>query len=348
MRIDRHNYEEYFLLYVDNELTVDQKKQVEQFVKENPDLEEELVMLQQSRLIPDHTIVFEGKDLLIKEENNSFINLGNYEEWLVLYVDDELNPDEKTAVEKFAASHPHVRAELDLFLQIKLQPEELKFSNKKILYRKETKVKVLSVTWWRVAAAAMLIIAAGITTYSVITTRNNASDNRGIAAKKEQPPVKPLSPEQGKQQDQVVANSKDKQQVAVVTPNSNKLSKQKPSPRPATKQQFAENSSNENSVAQVEELKRRPEIISDREIQESKESQISVATAPVDRKQFINGPIVTNQSEETPDDYASNTENKRLRGIFRKATRFIERTSGINPANSDDKVLIGAMAVNLK
>jgi len=101
MKIDRHNYEEYFLLYVDNELSVDQKKQVELFVKENPDLEEELVMLQRSRLIPDDKIVFNEKHLLMREENNSFINVSNYEEWLVLYVDDELNEKEKLAVEKF-------------------------------------------------------------------------------------------------------------------------------------------------------------------------------------------------------------------------------------------------------
>ena len=61
MNIDRHNYEEYFLLYIDNELSVDQKKQVELFVQENPDLEEELVMLKQSRLIPDDSIVFDRK-----------------------------------------------------------------------------------------------------------------------------------------------------------------------------------------------------------------------------------------------------------------------------------------------
>src|SRR5215510_12188330 len=104
MNIDRHNYEEYFLLYIDNELDVDQKRQVELFVQENPDLDEELVMLKQSRLIPDESIVFDKKHLLLKEEiasaNNSFINLNNYEQWLIMYVDDELNAEEKMAVEK--------------------------------------------------------------------------------------------------------------------------------------------------------------------------------------------------------------------------------------------------------
>ena len=125
MKIDRHNYEEYFLLYTDNELTVEQMKQVELFVIDNPDLEEELVMLQQSRLIPDENIVFDKKHLLMKEQSDSFIDVGNYEEWLVSYVDNELNDEQRIVVEKFAASYPHVQQELALFKQTKLQPEKI-------------------------------------------------------------------------------------------------------------------------------------------------------------------------------------------------------------------------------
>src|SRR5262245_23009154 len=131
MNIDRHNYEEYFLLYIDNELTVDQKKQVELFVQENPDLEEELVMLKQSRLIQDDSIVFDKKHLIMEGDDlhhsskTSCMNLNNYEQWLIMYVDDELNAEEKAAVEKFASTHQHVQQELELFQQTKLQPEEI-------------------------------------------------------------------------------------------------------------------------------------------------------------------------------------------------------------------------------
>ena len=65
MNINRNNYEEYFLLYIDNELSVAEKNMVEAFVAANADLGEELVMLQQSIVKPD-TVAFPGKEKLIK------------------------------------------------------------------------------------------------------------------------------------------------------------------------------------------------------------------------------------------------------------------------------------------
>ena len=46
--INRYNYETYFLLYADNELSAIEKNSVDEFVLSNPDLGEELGMLLQT------------------------------------------------------------------------------------------------------------------------------------------------------------------------------------------------------------------------------------------------------------------------------------------------------------
>lgn len=66
MNLTRHNYEEYFLLYIDNELEEEARRWVEQFVKENPDLEEVFHALQHTVLDKDEVYAFEEKDLLYR------------------------------------------------------------------------------------------------------------------------------------------------------------------------------------------------------------------------------------------------------------------------------------------
>jgi hypothetical protein len=354
MNIDRHNYEEYFLLYIDNELNVEQKKQVELFVLENPDLEEELVMLKHSRLIPDDSIVFDKKHLLMKEENasgnHSFINLNNYEQWLIMYVDDELNAEEKVAVEKFAKTHQHVQHELELFLQTKLPAEELVFPNKEALYKQEKAVRVISMQWWRVAVAAVLIISAGITVYSVLINKNNNGTNKEItkttAEKKQVPSVNPGVP--AKQDPNVISGQQPNEQASVSIPprkQSNEKEKAQEQTEKENNQQLAYNPPNENVIdeqqattveidkASIEEPKMKDNIA----FEMPKENFNTGTVTPGDPKPPYDGP--TSQGE--------GTENKKFRGFFRKATRILERTTSINAAD-DDKVLIGGMAINLK
>src|SRR5688500_16224891 len=97
MNINRNNYEEYFLLYADKELSADEKSMVEMFVQQNPDLEEEFVMLQQSVVKPDNTIALEDKSSLFRKEalrQAQYINQANYEEKFLLYTDNELSSSE--------------------------------------------------------------------------------------------------------------------------------------------------------------------------------------------------------------------------------------------------------------
>src|ERR1043165_450552 len=93
MNINRHNYEEFFLLYVDNELSAADRNAVEIFVQNNTDLKEELSMLQQTVFDAD-TIFFDNKSSLLKEDITAL------QENLLLYIDDELKPADKLNTEK--------------------------------------------------------------------------------------------------------------------------------------------------------------------------------------------------------------------------------------------------------
>jgi len=362
MKIDRHNYEEYFLLYVDNELNPDQKKQVDAFVSENPDLEEELVMLQQSKLIPDDSIIYDGKEKLMRQETG--IELSNYQEWLLLYVDNELTTEQKFEVEKFAAEHDHVSEELNLFRQAKLDAEEkIIFIDKDSLYRTE-KVRVISMRWVRVAAAAVLILGGGFGVYSIINNNQTAKPpietatvKPDVAPQKNNPQSKvndqPVEPKHEtaatdeKQNENLAGTQKQIKQPKkpVVIPQNNILQKQ---------ESVLASNLNEKTLGHES-------IVTNNTTTEFNPGNNTTAVNVENGKHIFNNSDVTKGESKTPEGYtnvakttepvtevANNNENKRFRGFFRKATRFIERTTKLNPANDDDKLLIGSVAISLK
>jgi len=65
--ISMANYEEYFLLSIDNELTDLEKNEVEKFILKHPKVQEEYTLLQQTKLEPA-VIEFHGKETLYRTE----------------------------------------------------------------------------------------------------------------------------------------------------------------------------------------------------------------------------------------------------------------------------------------
>jgi len=169
MNINRHNYESYFLMYIDNELPVAERKAVDEFVQANPDLREELVMLQQSILQPGN-IVFEEKERLLQYESADI----NIQEKLLLHLDDELLPLEKIELEALIGSNKKIETEWNLLQQTKLSPDsETIFEDKGSLYRRETG-RVVAFPWRRLVAAAVFI---GFGIWGGLVYFNN--DNKG-------------------------------------------------------------------------------------------------------------------------------------------------------------------------
>lgn len=152
MNINRDNYESFFLLYTDNELSGAERKGVDLFVVANPDLLEELKMLQQSVLFPDN-IGFDFKQSLLKTELLS----SELEEKLLLYLDNELSSKEKNEIEQLIKKEAGVEKKWSDVRVAKLEADKtVIFKNKELLYRKESG-RLLVFSWRKLSAAAILI-----------------------------------------------------------------------------------------------------------------------------------------------------------------------------------------------
>src|SRR5581483_5655371 len=161
--VTRENYEAYFVMYIDNELTPAQRKAVDYFIQQNPDLEEELVMLKQSILRPNEKIVFTHIEQLLKNTAaQGLVNENNYEEYFVLYGDDELTTEQKIKVEQFVVKHPQYAQEFELIQQARLVPDTITFPDKTYLFRtEEDDNRVIAFPWWRISAAAVALLVIG-------------------------------------------------------------------------------------------------------------------------------------------------------------------------------------------
>lgn len=164
MQITRHNYENFFLLYVDNELSAADRKAVDVFVQVNPDLRIELEALQQTVVKADD-IILDKKDWLYREEEITAL-----QESLLLYADDELTAAEKQPVELLLATDETAKNEWSILSKTKLKPDmAVVFPDKKLLYRHEGG-RVVGFNWRRVAAAAVLL---GIVTWVGVSVYKN-------------------------------------------------------------------------------------------------------------------------------------------------------------------------------
>ncbi len=364
MNINRYNYEEFFLLYVDNELTKAERAAVEAFVHDNADLEEELVMLKQSKLRPDAHLKFEGKELLMKTENaGGLISEANYEEFFLLYVDDELDAAKRREVEEFAGRHPKLQQELSLLLQTKVEPEHaVVFPGKALLYKEEKERRPVIVIGWQriVAVAAVVLLALGI--FWISNTGNKQQDP---LAKKEQQPgsVKQDKPNLTKTQpakDQPSIQETDQPQVAI----KDKTNK----PVNSANRKYNEPVSNEKQLAyeqhKVETVKDPAEedgrLITSAAIgQAGKIASNNISTAletanVTSAVKIMSQPVAQAvpevQFDENEDVYIANTtvnRKNKLRGLFRKVTRVFEKTTNL-PAAEEKGIRIGSFEIALK
>ncbi len=176
MNINRHNYETFFLLYVDNELSASERKSVELFVLENADLEPELRSIIETTL-PEDVISYTTKEQLYKKEIDHETILEN----LLLLMDNELNSVVAMEMEALIISEHNIGNEWKILQQTKLDPnEKIVFENKSLLYRHE-KDRVITMRFWKIAIAAAILLGGLFTGISLL--KKSGPDENSTATK---------------------------------------------------------------------------------------------------------------------------------------------------------------------
>ncbi|MEE4178173.1 MAG: hypothetical protein V2I46_11760 [Bacteroides sp.] len=132
MRINRTNYEIFFLDYYEGNLSSAQVEELMAFLDQEPDLKAEFHDFELVRLHDADEVLFEGKASLKRGE----ITPENCERYFAAYVEGDLNPEECVAVENFAYSSPARQREFELMQKARLQTDySIVFPGKKALKR---------------------------------------------------------------------------------------------------------------------------------------------------------------------------------------------------------------------
>lgn len=155
MNINRNNYEEFFLLYADGELTSVEMQAVDAFTHQHPDLAEELRMLMEV-VLPNEQATMPGKNRLLKLTEWNETAPTPTQTALLLHLDGELPNTQAAEIENELEQNAAMQQDWAMLQQTRLQAPGISMPDKNRLYRQTAIRRPISPVWSRIAAAAML------------------------------------------------------------------------------------------------------------------------------------------------------------------------------------------------
>lgn len=339
--ITLQNYEEAFVLYVDNELDAAGRKAVEAFAVLHPHLGDELQALMATQLTADETIFFNKEDLL-----SPAMKLNAVDEDLLLYVDHELPRSGRQRIEQKIETDHDYASQHALLMKAKLDPAEaVPHPAKKELYRHSERVVAMR-TWLRVAVAAVLLLSGGLfflkndkpVESSVVVNPPSPKPPLQKQIERERLPVLPLRPPQNNDVATTATDQNKKYPVTVSLPRTKKEVRQQvpvipldPNPSQGIRR----------DVVKIETpLPRQSPTIN---LPVNK----TIAHSPVTSTQDVafNG---QRASIDIPGiEEAEDVKPQKNRSLLRKVSKFVQRSTGLGTANKDGEVLVGVFTVKL-
>lgn len=167
--INRTNYEAYFIDYLEGNLDEEMIDSFIAFLKENPDLKQELELYEPISLEPEK-VAFSKKTELYK---SNFDNVETFDNATIALLENDLTEEEKQEFEIYLANHPQKEKQATAFQNTILTADEsIVFEHKKKLYKKAPGKTILL---WTSRVAAVLIL--GLVIFNLVNRNNTVEEN---------------------------------------------------------------------------------------------------------------------------------------------------------------------------
>lgn len=166
MHITRANYESWFVDYLEGNLNLAQRQEVEQFLKANPDLEQELYEFEAVTLSAEPLVYPDKqqhkKPVLLPDSEAAWLD-----EQCIAYLENDLETDERSALEELAQKDSHVAAALQSYQHTYARedtlvfPEKARVKRSKVLPFKQHQAQTYAFRFAAAAAVLLLLISVG-------------------------------------------------------------------------------------------------------------------------------------------------------------------------------------------
>ncbi len=162
MNINRDNYEAWFLDFLDGNLNGNRVGEFREFLRQNPDLQEEL---QEYDPVYLETVGFSfpHKETLYREplDQEEY-----FDQVAVAWMEGDLEPAEALRFEEYLQRHPGKQKDADLFRLTRLAPDQrIVFPRKAALYHQPA-IRLM-MTWTMRVAAVLLVAALTYSAYEI-------------------------------------------------------------------------------------------------------------------------------------------------------------------------------------
>ncbi len=183
MKINRNNYEIFFLDYMDGNLDTDRIAELLIFMEENPGLKEEFEDFELISVPVESSVIFEDKNSLKKNHVTGVdnINSTNYQNYFIASLENDLSAEELNQLKLFLKTNPSLTKEYKLFENTFLKPDKkIVFADKKTLKRYPFSILSKKAVYYSVSIAASILILFSIL---FIDFNNNITKDSEIPAK---------------------------------------------------------------------------------------------------------------------------------------------------------------------